>query len=428
MFAYYLSRFFLVSVVVSFRFEELGIGLLSARIGMDALIYCDIIKNFFTGYFDSEKNVTVLKPRLIAIKYLKFYFWVDFISTLTPLMYPFRMVYGKGTTIDLCCEVVRFLRSLMIIRVKRWSYTMELFRQYMNLSSYLSKAAKSFLAYIIVMCWLYTVYMNVRNVMYDYVYHEQIKQVKLRRYFSITLILLLVSYGADPSRKLLDALVTIVFIAIGFCMQMYLYAQILQVWKKLSNAQNKNDALFRQFKEYMKYKGLPIHLRERVFLFFSFKFQNEFYRELHINKMISDNLRQEILLHVTKVHIQRVELFSSLPEDVLQKVVSRLKSEIFLPDEVIVEAGSTGSCMYFIQFGTVAVYTRAGREICHLQDGAHFGEIALVFNETRVATVVAVTACELYKLKRIDFFEVIENYPEQKQKVIEMAIQRLLIT
>nr|CAI5841127.1 unnamed protein product [Callosobruchus analis] len=84
--------------------------------------------------------------------------------------------------------------------------------------------------------------------------------------------------------------------------------------------------------------------------------------------------------------------------------------------------------MFFIHFGTVAIYTRTGREICHLQDGAHFGEIALVFNETRIATVVAVTACELFKLKRTDFFEVIEPYPEQKQKIIHMALERLLNT
>nr|CAH7724771.1 unnamed protein product [Callosobruchus chinensis] len=84
--------------------------------------------------------------------------------------------------------------------------------------------------------------------------------------------------------------------------------------------------------------------------------------------------------------------------------------------------------MFFIYFGTVAVYTPTGREICHLQDGAHFGEIALVFNETRVATVVAVTACELFKLKRTDFFGVMETYPEQRQMIVQMALERLLGT
>nr|CAI5824725.1 unnamed protein product [Callosobruchus analis] len=178
----------------------------------------------------------------------------------------------------------------------------------------------------------------------------------------------------------------------------------------------------------MNYKGLPIQLRQRVFMYFNFKFQNEYFNEAQIYRMISENLRQEILLHVIKEHIQRVELFSTLPEDVLLKVVSKLRSEIFLPDDTVVEAGTTGNCMFFIYFGTVAIYTPTGREICHLQDGAHFGEIALVFNETRVATVVAVTACELFKLKRTDFFEVIETYPEQKQMIIQMALERLMGT
>ncbi|KAJ8945717.1 hypothetical protein NQ314_009079 [Rhamnusium bicolor] len=106
-------------------------------------------------------------------------------------------------------------------------------------------------------------------------------------------------------------------------------------------------------------------------------------------------------------------------------VVAQLISEIYLPGDVIINSGSSGSCMFFIYHGTVAVYTPLGRELCHLEDGAHFGEIALIFNETRVATVVAVSACELFMLRRSDFLDTIEPFPKFKEELLTLATERL---
>nr|CAI5825614.1 unnamed protein product [Callosobruchus analis] len=81
--------------------------------------------------------------------------------------------------------------------------------------------------------------------------------------------------------------------------------------------------------------------------------------------------------------------------------------------------------MYFINYGTVAVYTAAGKELCHLEDGAHFGEIALIFEGPRVATVAAVTPCELFVLSRNDYAESVEPYPAVKKKIEDLARSRM---
>lgn len=60
-----------------------------------------------------------------------------------------------------------------------------------------------------------------------------------------------------------------------------------------------------------------------------------------------------------------------------------------------------------------------------MEDGAHFGEIALILSETRVATVVAVTASELFMLKRSDFLAAIEPFPDVRDQVIALATERL---
>ncbi|XP_018568442.1 potassium/sodium hyperpolarization-activated cyclic nucleotide-gated channel 1-like, partial [Anoplophora glabripennis] len=201
--------------------------------------------------------------------------------------------------------------------------------------------------------------------------------------------------------------------------------QIIQVWTKYANADNKRYSLHKQFEEYIKYKELPINLRGRFISYFQFKFHKHFFKESDINNMISPFIKQEILMHVTRNHIEKVDFFKHLPENVLMKVVAHLKSEIYLPGDVIISAGTTGTSMFFIYHGTVAIFTPSGKEICHLEDGAHFGEIALILSETRVANVVAVTASELFTLRRTDFLATIDPYPECKDQLMTLAAERL---
>lgn len=65
-------------------------------------------------------------------------------------------------------------------------------------------------------------------------------------------------------------------------------------------------------------------------------------------------------------------------------------------------------------------------QICHLEDGAHFGEIALVMqDELRVASVIAVEVCELYRLDRKDFVRAIHPYPDLLDNIQRIAADRM---
>lgn len=64
-------------------------------------------------------------------------------------------------------------------------------------------------------------------------------------------------------------------------------------------------------------------------------------------------------------------------------------------------------------------------QIRHLLDGDHFGEIALVTTNRRIAFVVAVEPCELYKLERKDFIHAILPYPDLLVKIERIAFERI---
>lgn len=68
-------------------------------------------------------------------------------------------------------------------------------------------------------------------------------------------------------------------------------------------------------------------------------------------------------MHSCKNLVENVNFFKNLPMTLLIRIVSCLKSEIFLDNDVIIKANTVGDCMYFISTGTVAVYTKSGREV-----------------------------------------------------------------
>ncbi|CAH1967742.1 unnamed protein product [Acanthoscelides obtectus] len=133
-------------------------------------------------------------------------------------------------------------------------------------------------------------------------------------------------------------------------------------------------------------------------------------------------------MSMIKKHILKNDLFRKIPTRMLNNLVARFRTEIFLTNDVIIVAGVPGDCMYFINYGTVAIYSLAGNEVCHLEDGAYFGEIAMIFDELRVETVVAVAPCELFILNRSDFVEIIHPYPRVLEEIRQQARKKISAT
>ncbi|GJQ86960.1 hypothetical protein Trydic_g5174 [Trypoxylus dichotomus] len=134
----------------------------------------------------------------------------------------------------------------------------------------------------------------------------------------------------------------------------------------------------------------------------------------------------EVTLHSCKKLVENVDFLSELPTYLLVKIVSYLKYEVFMLNDVIFRHNTPGYCMYFILTGSVAVYSPQGQEVTHLKDGAYFGEIALLIPDTyRMASVISVEISELYRLDKRDFQRVIAPHPALVELIHGKAENRL---
>lgn len=109
--------------------------------------------------------------------------------------------------------------------------------------------------------------------------------------------------------------------------------------------------------------------------------------------------------------MKQVQLFRNLSQSQQEQVVRALKPAKFFDGEIIVQQGNRGSRFYMIAKGE-AVVTKttpntqgqpAERMVTHLRAGHYFGELALIYDDPRTATVRAVGDVELLYLTQEDF-------------------------
>lgn len=109
----------------------------------------------------------------------------------------------------------------------------------------------------------------------------------------------------------------------------------------------------------------------------------------------------------------------------MSEVVTKLHYEVFQPGDLVIKEGQIGNKMYFIQEGIVDIVTKNGEVATSLSDGSYFGEICLLTNAKRVASVRAETYCNLFSLSVEHFNAVLEHYPVMRRTMESVAAERL---
>jgi CRP-like cAMP-binding protein len=108
--------------------------------------------------------------------------------------------------------------------------------------------------------------------------------------------------------------------------------------------------------------------------------------------------------------LKRMPLFRELTYKQINMVSSKLRSKTVPPRTAIVREGEQGDAFYIIRSGEVIVTARSGMEetaVGKLGEGEFFGEIALVTDRPRIATVTSTSQTELLILGKSDFDTVV---------------------
>ena len=127
--------------------------------------------------------------------------------------------------------------------------------------------------------------------------------------------------------------------------------------------------------------------------------------------------------------IPRTPLFEGLDPAALRSLIDRLEYERFEAGQAITREGEIGDALYVIAEGEVRVETGTPpREVGRLRDGDFFGEIAIISNFPRTATVIADRSTEVLRLTRAVIWPLIEEYPDFLARLVKFVRDRLVNT
>ena len=125
--------------------------------------------------------------------------------------------------------------------------------------------------------------------------------------------------------------------------------------------------------------------------------------------------------------IRQVPLFSDLNKSEMQGLASSMKERQFDEGDTVAAEGSTGVGFFIIDEGEASVSVH-GEEVRTLKHGDYFGEVALIDDGARTATVTAKTPLKCYGITSWEFRPLVERNGAIAWKLLNALAKRLRAT
>jgi len=129
--------------------------------------------------------------------------------------------------------------------------------------------------------------------------------------------------------------------------------------------------------------------------------------------------------------LSEISLFSHMKEEDLKRIAAQARVQWFQPGEVIIREGERDRRLFMVMTGQAEVIKGFGSEnekrLVTLGPRAYFGEMALIDDLARSATVVAKTEAQVLHLEHLDLHKEIERSPAMAFELLQMLSRRLRV-
>jgi CRP/FNR family cyclic AMP-dependent transcriptional regulator len=129
--------------------------------------------------------------------------------------------------------------------------------------------------------------------------------------------------------------------------------------------------------------------------------------------------------------LEDVSLFQDLGESELREIFARSVTRFFPKGSIVVNEGDQTDSLYIIMAGKVKVFSsdEEGKEVVFstLRRCEYFGEVALIDDEPRSASVMTVENSKLTVISKVDFQEYLTRYPSIAISLLRTLARRMRI-
>lgn len=439
------ANLIVLPVAISFFNDDLSIRWIAFNCLSDTIFLLDIVVNFRTGIMHQDNSEQViLDPKLIAHHYIRTWFFLDLISSI-PLDYIFLIfIQDYSDSFQLlhagrALRILRFAKMLSLLRLLRLSRLVRYVSQweevyFLNMASVFMKIFNLICMMLLVGHWSgclqFLVPMLQGFPSNSWVAINELETKYWFEQYSWALFkamshMLCIGYGRFPPQSLTDMWLTLLSMISGATCYALFLGHTTNLIQSLDSSRRQYREKLKQVEEYMAYRKLPRDLRQGITDYFEHRYQGKFFDEEAILGELSERLREDVINYNCRSLVASVPFFANADPNFVNDVVTKLKYEVFQPGDVIIKEGTLGTKMYFIQEGIVDIVMSNGEVATSLSDGSYFGEICLLTNARRVASVRAETYCNLFSLSVEHFNAVLDVYPVMRRTMESIAAERL---
>ena len=127
--------------------------------------------------------------------------------------------------------------------------------------------------------------------------------------------------------------------------------------------------------------------------------------------------------------LKNVALFAALDEKALQAIAQHAVNRTYPKNSVVINEGDNSDSLYIILSGKVKVYLsdENGKEIIIgiQQPGDYFGELALIDEEPRAASIMTLEKSSFSVISKSSFHQYLLSHPDAALMLLRDLVQRL---
>ncbi|HLE10636.1 MAG: hypothetical protein A2504_12815 [Bdellovibrionales bacterium RIFOXYD12_FULL_39_22] len=371
---------------------------------LDGIMTSIFIIDFFINHFFGPEGKNK-KNRLRSSA-----FWIDLLASI-----PFDLI-------AYWFNLPHWLRILRLIRVLRMLKFVQMFVTIGNLAIIPSAVKAAF----VISGTLITI--NAIGCGWLWIYPpgevDQVTAYIKAIYWTITTVAT-IGYGDITPSDNLGRIFTMFVMVGGVVMYGIVIGSISKMIEASSRHKEQSKTKLNDLRLFVEHYALPEGLSNEIFSFYG-----------HIlTKRLSENdeqiiaelpiaLQRDIKTYMNMKLISNVPAFKLCSIECLKDIAKSLQQMAYSPGEKIITTGDIGSEMFIIGHGSVEVFV-GSNSVANLKSGQFFGEIALLEEVKRTADVVSQTYCDLYKLSKDNFLNLIKKYPELLKNMEKFMAKKL---
>ncbi|OMJ90246.1 hypothetical protein SteCoe_7449 [Stentor coeruleus] len=398
----------------------------------------DILVTLNSGIY--IKGELYMKRNIIIKEYLKFWFWVDILSTI-----PFDDVMENFVSKEKIAAVssgkhfnmLKMMKLLKLIRLSRLKYLILriedriISKKGLSLIKLIKSALYLFLVAHFCACLMF--FISRENLspdsfasLIEFSINGSINDPFIMYIYCLYwafVTMASIGYGDLSPKTTSERILGIITMNITSVTFGYIIGNVGTIIEKHTSKDKERQELLVKINKIMKIHSLSEEIRSKSRKYINYIYttsKNQVDLKVLLG-VLSQPLREEIFAYINGNTVLKLGFMNDLSPVCISRISKVLKPQVNSPGDIIFNENEDSTNMFFITKGRVVVVDlKTQSAIKYLSSKDHFGEIGLFSSKPRCATIQSANFLETLCLQKLDLSIISAQFPEMNQKLQDL--------